>query len=108
MSAWNPQANDIFLAALELPSRAEREGYLKKCCDGHADLAAQVQSLLAASESAVNFLESPPSVIAAAAAASEASRPLTEGPGTRIGPYKLLQQLGEQIVPFSREFRMIA
>ena len=31
----------------------------------------------------------------AATAADAAVRPILEGPGTRIGPYKLLEQIGE-------------
>jgi hypothetical protein len=34
MLAWNPQANDIFLAALELHSRDQRLAYFDQACDG--------------------------------------------------------------------------
>ena len=63
--AWNPEANEIFLKALEAPSRAERGAYLDQRCGGNAELRGQVQSLLDASERAGSFLASPASEFAA-------------------------------------------
>ena len=63
MPAWNPQANDIFLAALEIASPHERSAYLDQACHGQTDLRAQVQALLAASDKAGSFLEAPPSAV---------------------------------------------
>src|SRR5213079_580240 len=43
-----------------------------------------------------SFLEAPPSAIAIASRdATEEYRPATEKPGDKIGPFKLLQQIGE-------------
>jgi WD40 repeat protein/serine/threonine protein kinase len=88
MSAANPEQS-IFLAALELPTPAERAAYLKSACGADAALIANVQELLAAYETGDDFLECPPPN----AAVDEP--PVTERPGTSIGPYKLLQQIGE-------------
>jgi serine/threonine protein kinase len=81
----------LFAAVLEKPTRAERAAYLEGACgDDHA-LRARIEALLAAHESSGGVLDAPPSALAA----TGAYRPLTEGPGTRVGPYKLLQQIGE-------------
>jgi serine/threonine protein kinase len=90
MAAWNPEANDIFLQALEIRSPDERRGYLDGACAGRAELRAQVDALLAAAERAGSFLERP-----AVAVSPAGPPPLVEGPGTVIGPYKLLQPIGE-------------
>ena len=90
MATWNPQANELFLKALELHSAEDRQQYLDQACAGDTALRAEVDGLLAASERAGNFLESlaPLEV----ATAPEAPR---ERPGAVIGPYKLLEQIGE-------------
>src|SRR5262249_39419442 len=92
----------IFQAALEKGSAEERAVYLDRACRGDSDLRQQVERLLSAQHQLGSFLEEP---AAATSAASEvaagrwidpANPPrVTEGPGTRIGPYKLLQQIGE-------------
>ena len=80
----------IFFAALEKGSSAERAAYLDEACADDRDLRDRVERMLAAQVNAGSFLEVP---------AQEMDRtidqPITEKPGTQIGPYKLLQQLGE-------------
>src|SRR5437660_8331029 len=71
-------------------SADERQQYLDGACAGDAALRAEVESLLEASVRAGSFLESP-----AAAPLGTVDPPVSERPGTVIGPYKLLQQLGE-------------
>src|SRR6266851_5609142 len=88
--AWNPEANDVFLQALETPSREARAGYLDQRCGDNAELRAQVESLLEASERAGSFLDSP-----APGMAATVDEPVCDILGTMIGPYKLLQQIGE-------------
>jgi serine/threonine protein kinase len=89
----------IFLAALAKASPAEQAAYLDAACGADAELRRRVERLLKAHPQVGDFLE-PPAVVAAApqdppgAAAPGATVP-TEGPGTRIGPYQLLQQIGE-------------
>ena len=90
MADWNPQANEVFLKALDLRSPEERLAFLDGACAGDAGLRAQVESLLKASDQAGRFLESPASAIGATSA-----QPRSEQPGTVIGPYKLLEQIGE-------------
>jgi serine/threonine protein kinase/Flp pilus assembly protein TadD len=90
MPTWNSQANDLFLKVLELGSPGERERYLAEACGGDKSLRADVESLLAADAGARGFLEAP-----AAALMATVDVPMTERPGTVIGPYKLLEQIGE-------------
>jgi serine/threonine protein kinase len=74
----------IFAAALERSDPAARSAYLDEACAGHPELRRQVEELLRAHDAAGTFLQQPP-----------LRRPTGERPGTRIGPYKLLQQIGE-------------
>ena len=90
MADWNPQANEIFLEALDIRSPDDRLAFLDRACTGNAALRAQVESLLAASDQAGSFLESP-----APGLNATINQPISEQPGTIIGPYKLLQQIGE-------------
>src|SRR5262249_49940833 len=91
MTTWNPQANDLFLKALELRTPGERQEYLDGACAGNVALRAEVEGLLDAGARAGSFLESPVRDLVATI-----DDPfVTERPGTVIGPYKLLEQIGE-------------
>lgn len=92
MNAWNPQANDLFLRALALPAAHERQEYIDGACQDDADLRAEVEALLAAAQQAGSFLESP---AVASAVLATVGPPIAERPGTMIGSYKLLEQIGE-------------
>lgn len=92
MSTWNSRANEVFLQALELRAPDERDAYLRAACDGDPSLHEEVESLLMARDQAGSFLERP---INAAQLAATLERPIAEQPGTAIGPYKLLEQIGE-------------
>jgi serine/threonine protein kinase/tetratricopeptide (TPR) repeat protein len=81
----------IFVAALEKDDPAERAAYLDQACAGDPALRQRLERLLLAHQPADSFLEAPAAELGATAAAP----PLTEGPETRIGAYKLLQQIGE-------------
>jgi serine/threonine protein kinase/tetratricopeptide (TPR) repeat protein len=85
------QLESIFFAALEKQSPAERRAFLDQACTDDAELRAQVERLLAAHSAAGSFLEFP----AAELEATADSGPLVDGCGTMIGPYKLLEQIGE-------------
>jgi WD40 repeat protein/serine/threonine protein kinase len=84
----------IFITALEMESADLRAAYLDQACAGNADLRRQVEELLGAQGRAGGFLDN-------AAAAWNAHLPIgdpqsrAERPGTLIGPYKLLEQIGE-------------
>jgi serine/threonine protein kinase len=78
---------EVFSQAQAKASPAERERYLTEACQGQPELRKQVGALLGASDRAGEFLgktvklQPPDRVI--------------EGPGTVVGHYKLLQQIGE-------------
>src|SRR5947209_8705407 len=92
---------DIFIAALQKEGPAEREAYLAEACGQDAALRGRVEALLEANGRAGSFLERP--ALALEATGEHSSQPADapasatplERPGTVIGPYKLLQLLGE-------------
>ncbi|MFO0811354.1 MAG: serine/threonine-protein kinase [Gemmataceae bacterium] len=84
-----PDVESIFFAAIQKPTPAERAAYLAEACGGDADLCARVERLLAAQPQVGSFLEQP------AAGTGEYTPDVADRCGERIGPYKLLQRLGE-------------
>jgi serine/threonine protein kinase/Flp pilus assembly protein TadD len=96
MATWDPRANELFLKALELSSAAERRAFLDRECVDYPELRAEVDSLLEAGERAGQFLEQPvaDSVATGAFQSASVAEP-TETAGTAIGPYKLIEVIGE-------------
>ena len=99
-----PAVNEesLFHQALAQPNPAARAAFLDVACAGQPELRARLEKLLQAHEQPAALLDEPgpageptgedmPGLWVDPAAVSR----LTEGPGTRIGPYKLLQQIGE-------------
>jgi serine/threonine protein kinase/tetratricopeptide (TPR) repeat protein len=81
----------IFFAALHKGAPPERAAYLDEACAGDPDLRRRVEKMLAAQAQAGSFLERP--VQSPVATVDE---PTTlEQPGTVIGSYRLLEQVGE-------------
>src|SRR5262245_45426465 len=85
VDAGPKKARDVFLAAIKLPAE-EREAYLPEACGEDQDLHRRSSALLQAQAEIGSFHEAP---------ALTVDRPSTESPGTAIGPYKLIQQIGE-------------
>jgi len=81
----------IFGEAIEISSRQDRSVFLDRACQGDADLRREVERLVEDHFRAGSFLESP----ALQEPRTAPMKPVAEGPGTVIGPYKLLQQIGE-------------
>ena len=81
---------EIFASALQKPSQAERSAYLDAACGQDAKLREQIEALLRESDELGSFLESP-----ALAMAGTVDQAATEQPGSKIGPYKLLELIGE-------------
>jgi serine/threonine protein kinase len=96
MPTPNPRAKDVFLGAVEIADPGERAAFLDAACAGDAELRRRVEALLAAHERPESLLDR-----AAVAPAEGGTLPHpsvtapAEGPGTRVGPYLLLQPLGE-------------
>jgi serine/threonine protein kinase len=80
---------DLFLAAVELPA-AERASFFAASVGEDAELRAAVERLLAAHEHPASVLARPAPGIPTADHA-----PIAERVGTMIGPYKLMEQIGE-------------
>src|SRR5947209_2563275 len=80
----------IFLAALEIADPADRAAYLDRECADNAEQRGQIEDLLAAHDRSGSFMARP-----AHGSETVAYEPAEEGPGTRVGPYKLLQEIGE-------------
>jgi WD40 repeat protein/serine/threonine protein kinase len=104
--ALDPQGlKELFLAAVELSAPAERAAFVDRACGAEEELRRRLEALLRAHDDPGSYLEEPdagvlhtdgpqsgrflrPSEVARAAAP-------TEEVGSRVGPYKLLQKLGE-------------
>jgi serine/threonine-protein kinase len=91
MNADAQKVRSIFLAAVENHAPSEWDRYLDQACAGDMELRYRVDVLLRAHEQPNSLLDCP----APALVATVDEPPLTERPGTVIGPYKLLEQIGE-------------
>ena len=80
----------IFERALDLNDPNQRAAYVEKVCGEDALLRSRIEALLRSHEQAGSFLQGGASDVAVTTVS-----PITEAPGTVIGPYKLLQQIGE-------------
>jgi serine/threonine protein kinase len=78
-----PEIDAIFTAAAELTGEA-RAAFVAAGCAGRPDLQAEVESLLAAHDRADTFLETLVN-----------HPPLGVPPGTMLGPYRLVERIGE-------------
>jgi serine/threonine protein kinase len=87
------QIMSLFGEAVEHRSPDERAAFLDKACAGDASRRARLEELLRAHQAAGNFLQGNPTPSKPVATVDEPS--VREGPGTMIGPYKLLEQIGE-------------
>jgi serine/threonine protein kinase/tetratricopeptide (TPR) repeat protein len=102
MPAEFKRVKEIFLLALEQVDPHQREAYLRQACGGDPDLRRQVEVLLQRrGEVDSNFLEQPafegeaPQVPHPAQTDVTECLPPQEAAGTRLGPYKLLQSIGQ-------------
>src|SRR5215470_11496121 len=78
----------LFSAALDCASDAERAAYLDRACAGDSALRAEVDALVRAHREARGFLE-------ATNPDCTAAHPSAEASGTKIGPYKIVEPIGE-------------
>ena len=91
MTAARPDNEAIFHAARAIPAPDRRREYVREACGGDEARIAHVEALLAAADGADSLLDHP----AAGTPVATIDQPATERPGSVIGPYKLLQQIGE-------------
>jgi serine/threonine protein kinase len=90
MAAAKPDEATIFNAARRIEDPAARRFYIREACGEDRALAERVEALLGAHDEGATFLASPTAEVRALLGALG-----TEGPGTQIGPYKLLRSVGE-------------
>src|SRR5262249_6931730 len=83
------RAQEIFVGAVRLAPH-EWDAYLQETCGDDKLLRGRVGELLAAHQEAGSFLEP-----AVSGLAFTNDGRVSEGPGTIIGPYKLLEEIGE-------------
>ena len=81
----------IFKIAREIAAPDARIAYLQQACGDDAALHQRIVALLKVAEEEPSFLEKPPT----GCAATSAGELIRERPGTQIGPYKLIEQIGE-------------
>ena len=84
-------AEAIFLAALDKTTPQGRAAYVEATCVGDPELLRRVRELLSCHEGSQGLLDAPPPGLGCTVDMPATS----EQPGTVIGPYKLLQQIGE-------------
>src|ERR671935_2282100 len=79
----------ILARVRETGPAAERAAFLERACGNNPSLRAEVEALLRANEGSGDLLDLPEK------AAATIDDPITERPATKVGPYKLLEQIGE-------------
>src|SRR5262249_9377374 len=90
MSVTGPDVKSIFGQAMALASPGERAAYLQQACAGDPELRGEIESLLQADQDAGSFLgQREPGPVATV------EESISEYPGSVIGPYKLVEQIGE-------------
>jgi tetratricopeptide (TPR) repeat protein len=80
----------VFIAALERDDSADRAAYLDQACADNAALRQRVERLLQLHERESLFLAEP-----APQEVATVEEPISQRPGAVIGPYKLMEQIGE-------------
>jgi eukaryotic-like serine/threonine-protein kinase len=82
---------EIFIAAAQIQSGQKRAAFIDQACGDNAELRRRITDLLAEQDKLGSYLEVP----AGAVATIQHEPPAGERLGMHIGPYKLLQKLGE-------------
>jgi serine/threonine protein kinase/tetratricopeptide (TPR) repeat protein len=81
----------VFKVARKIQSAEARAEYLEQVCGDDRAMLDRIHTLLRVHDNEPSFLESPHSPIAT----TIDFPPIAERPGTQIGPYKLVQEIGE-------------
>jgi serine/threonine protein kinase len=89
--AHDPADLEALFFAARQKTPAERAAYLDEVCGHDDELRRRLEQFLNAQADLGSFLEAP--VVAPAGTVAEPAR--GEGPGTVVGPYKLLEPIGE-------------
>jgi WD40 repeat protein/serine/threonine protein kinase len=92
VSTQTDRAKEVFLDALELESADDHRAFLDRACGGDTALRREVENLLAHHSRVGSFLASGPRDPDATASFDTGA---ADGPGAVIGPYRLMEQIGE-------------
>src|SRR4029453_477603 len=104
MSTGVPREKALFCEALEIADPEQRRLFLEQACGADKALRERIEALLALSQSAGDFFGDCGRALEEAAAgldpvqvplAAESALEVEPHQSKRIGPYKLLQKLGE-------------
>jgi WD40 repeat protein/serine/threonine protein kinase len=90
MTDAKPDIHAVFCEALDRKSPEELVQYLDEACGSDCALRSEVEELLHSHRAAGQFLGGP-----AAGGDVTIVHPMSEAPGTQIGPYKVREQIGE-------------
>ncbi len=90
MGTEQPTHLEIFQAAADMADAGQRAAYLQQACAGDPALRAEIEQLLEHDRAEDSLLDRMTPGLSDTFAIAVAERP-----GTRIGPYKLLEQIGE-------------
>jgi serine/threonine protein kinase/tetratricopeptide (TPR) repeat protein len=91
MNSQDERKKELFLNAVDLPSAAARHAYLAAACAGDDALRREIEDLLGHHECLGSFLQAGGGAVAALGDTDLAGEQL----GAVIGPYKLMEQIGE-------------
>jgi len=91
MTASRPNDEAIFHAARDIPDPDRRRAYVREACGGDEARIAHIEALLAAADAPDSLLDRP----AGGDALATIDQPTAAGTGTVIGPYKLIEPIGE-------------
>jgi WD40 repeat protein/serine/threonine protein kinase len=91
MTALRPNNEAIFHAARDVPDPGGRLAYVREACDGDEERIAHIEALLAVADTPDSLLDRRTGTDPVATIHLSAR----ESPGTVIGPYKLIEQIGE-------------
>ncbi len=91
MTASRPNNEAIFHAARDIPDPDRRRAYVRQACGSDEARIAQIEALLAAAEAPDSLLDRP----AWSDPVATIDQPAAESTGTVIGPYKLIEPIGE-------------
>jgi serine/threonine protein kinase/tetratricopeptide (TPR) repeat protein len=89
MNEARAEAKAVFLQALDCQTPNELASFLEAACNGDEQLHARVSELLDAHRAAGKFLDG------GGSGDNNQFEPVAEGQGSVVGPYKLLEQIGE-------------
>ena len=103
MKPGSPTEKSIFLDALDIESPSDRAAFIEVACQGNPELVASVSALLREHERENNPIDKPiaPRVRLQVGNMNETQFELSQvghsyqAPGSMIGPYKLMEQIGE-------------